>query len=74
MKPITTEASNKQTDGETWRNRHDSSIAFANRGTLKKKTLPSAKFFLAFSNYNLCIITPGYDLTQVLYKKSIILQ
>ena len=39
MKPITTEALNRRTD------RHNSSVAFANGGTLKNKT-----YFLAFYN------------------------
>ena len=44
MKPITTEASHRQTY------RHNSSVAFANGRTLEKK-VDFGKFFLASSNY-----------------------
>lgn len=48
MKPITTEASYRQTN--KWTDRHNSSVALVNGRTLKKN-FPSASFFLASSNY-----------------------
>ena len=47
IKPITTKVSDKQTARR--RNRHNSSVAFVNGGTLKNK-LAFSKFFLASFN------------------------
>ena len=42
MKPITTEASDKQPDGET----DNSSVTFVNGGTLKKKLAENFYFYI----------------------------
>ena len=54
MKPITTEATYRQTN--KWTDRHTSSVALVNGRTLKKN-FPSASFFLASSSKVNCVNT-----------------